>query len=499
MTPNADTNPPEPNSTWRRIHRAGSLLFYLALLGWIAWIAVTRWYGKPVDPEALTQFQYGISLPIDPDTDRTEELQEAFDHLPPIPTFTLPPPPEGMKWEGTQKAPSVLRIWDALAGEWTPETRPVLAAIIKYLELPEVTRALELIASIGPGGIRSANHSAMRETMSILVARMRYQCAQRNSVDAMFEDYQTALRLSALNYGSGTLIHMFVGTACETAAHVEFIRLAMEFPLSQDRAWRARTIIEQESPDHERLWQAWSAAQMFELRLLVQSFWTHDDNGGGWLVLSEWHGSPAPPPAEASCGAWNLLSPVFSNRSRVLGKIAGLEQAYNSVSRMSYAEGKTIVIDATGRFAFNHLDGPIVYWFAPRPVRYLEVAALRTAWRRAAMVVAALSAYRSDHGHYPDVLAELQTEYLQTALLDPFVNEDFRYGWQNNDAITLYSVGPNCVDDDGVAFLPTSTSGIGDYLFVTPRAEPTSEPILERIEQDDKGEATRQAPGGDCS
>jgi hypothetical protein len=505
MTPNADANPPKPNSTWRRIHRAGAVLFYVVSCAWITWIALTRWNGRPADPDAISRFQSGIGVPIDPETDRTEELQEALDRLPPIPTFTLPPPPEGMMWVspptggGSPMAWAPI-AWEALDGEWTPETRPVLEAIVKHLESPEVIQALDLLASIEPGGIRSANHSAMRETVGLLGARMRYQCSQRNDADAAIKDYRTALRLAGLNYGSGSLIHMFVGAACEMAAHEELIRLAMEFPFSQDQARKVQAIIEQESPDDERLWQAWGDALMPDLRLLVDSFWTQDDDGNGWFVLSEWRADTAFLTPEAACGAWNMLSPLFAKRTRVSGKMAALKRACESVSGMSYADGRVILIDATQRFAFTHLDGPFAFWSDLRPARYLFMNARRTASRRAAIIAAALSAYHSYHGDYPNTLAELQSEYLQTALLDPFVNEDFRYLRQNNDTFILYSVGPNCVDDHGAVWMPESTQGAGrevaDFVFTTPRVEPESEPILTRIEQDDREETSEEEPAG---
>jgi hypothetical protein len=63
-------------------------------------------------------------------------------------------------------------------------------------------------------------------------------------------------------------------------------------------------------------------------------------------------------------------------------------------------------------------------------------------------VAIALAAYRAEHGAYPRGLAELRPKYLEDIPKDPFTESEFRYQLRQNGYV-LYTVGPNCRDDNG--------------------------------------------------
>ncbi len=67
----------------------------------------------------------------------------------------------------------------------------------------------------------------------------------------------------------------------------------------------------------------------------------------------------------------------------------------------------------------------------------------------AVKLVAALQAYRSDHGRYPATLEDLLPSYLKTIPQDPFSRKSLRYV-NTDDATFVYSYGLDLDDDGGV-------------------------------------------------
>jgi hypothetical protein len=63
-------------------------------------------------------------------------------------------------------------------------------------------------------------------------------------------------------------------------------------------------------------------------------------------------------------------------------------------------------------------------------------------------IALALSAYRTEHGQYPDELRSLQPTYLARLPKDPWNSGDYRYH-RHEDGYLLYSVGPNGNDNAG--------------------------------------------------
>lgn len=68
----------------------------------------------------------------------------------------------------------------------------------------------------------------------------------------------------------------------------------------------------------------------------------------------------------------------------------------------------------------------------------------------------ALRAYRAERGSYPPQLSQLTPTYLKAIPIDPFgKGEPLRYVVQG-DSYTLWSIGPDGVDDKGVSIQPQS-------------------------------------------
>ncbi|MBM3500616.1 MAG: hypothetical protein FJX74_18320 [Armatimonadetes bacterium] len=87
---------------------------------------------------------------------------------------------------------------------------------------------------------------------------------------------------------------------------------------------------------------------------------------------------------------------------------------------------------------------PVVGRGREKEVRHL--AALR-----ATVLTVALELHFARQGAYPKALAELTPDVLTELPVDPFSGEPFRYRREGELTYTLYSVGPNGVDDGGTA------------------------------------------------
>jgi len=72
---------------------------------------------------------------------------------------------------------------------------------------------------------------------------------------------------------------------------------------------------------------------------------------------------------------------------------------------------------------------------------------------RLTQVALALAVYKAAHGAYPAALTDLSPDELASVPLDPFVDRPFVYA-PTAKGFTLYSVGPNMVDDRGKTVAP---------------------------------------------
>jgi len=468
--------------------RVGSVLFWTLLAGGIVWLAAARWNGVPADPSGGVVAGSPGSLPIDPALDRTTELVEALNALPPEPPFTLPPAPEGMRWKPIVY-PSI-QVTDALNGPWTPETRPHLQAVIDYVESPAVEAALARIAAIEPGGWRPFGPTGvgigpattLRRAAKLLVARARYYHAGRGDLDAAIAELDAAYRLARLTSDSGVRIGLLVAMANEAFADMEVVQLTREHDLDPAQAAKIVAAIQGNTSDLRETWRHVVREDTDRLCRIVDLCWTKDDDGDGWLVLSHLDELMGPTwAAERRCGAWNVLSPLFNSRITVQGKIDRLRQADEHIAEMPYPEAIQAFEAGEGkRNPYNPANGP--QWWnitSGRPSLYSLL--VRTAVHRSAALTAiGLSAYRHDHGQYPQHLQDALEPYLGDVPLDPHDKEPLRYKRAGGDYI-LYSIWSNCVDEGGVE--PTSRRGFerdaADLVLTRARGEPGYEPVLE--------------------
>ena len=104
------------------------------------------------------------------------------------------------------------------------------------------------------------------------------------------------------------------------------------------------------------------------------------------------------------------------------------------------------------------MGGPIGRLLLPPLSRTTEeIYPRKLASTHAVSVAVALTNCRLATGHYPATLDELVPKYLSAVPSDPFDGKPMRYVLSDGSA-TIYSVGPDRVDDGGDVELPAEGS-----------------------------------------
>jgi hypothetical protein len=478
-----------PISVFRRAVTIAEFGLVAGALFWIAWLAVTRWDGQPDKERPVAAGFLPVGPPIKAEMDRTADLVAAFSSFPPAPVVNLPPPPDGMRWTATSGRP--VSFLSVLSGSWTRESRPNLEAVVGYILSPGVETSLQKLAKIPPGGWRlgggTFGMSTVRRTAKILVARARYHHAERGDVKSAVAELASVYRLSEIVYESGTLIGVMVAMACDAIADSELIRLSQERRLDRREAALATVAVRESMFEFRDLWRTTIDARVGELVWMLDTSYTNDGDGNGWLALSYLRTTMSPVwAANRRCGAWNVLSPVFNGRRTIEGKIASLRRGYERALSLPYEQARELLVTCEARTIFGIADGPLALESNSSLLgRMFDNAARHVARRRATVTSVALSVYRTETGRYPDSLDELVPGHLDEVPLDPVDDRPLRYVRKSDEEYLLYSVGSNLLDDGGVPPTIDESKRMlkdGDWILTRPRSEHLFEPVLERIE-----------------
>ncbi len=179
---------------------------------------------------------------------------------------------------------------------------------------------------------------------------------------------------------------------------------------------------------------------------------------------------PAPEP-EGTLDVILARVQIRASRAWAADRMARLiEQADLPPTQSSYAE-LADRMEADIRDRGDPIAGQVLHAYRGLPRKHWQVRAAVDA----ASLVACLEAHRIDHGAYPARLEGLVPDYIGTLLEDPWSAEPLRYRLEG-DGYTLYSVGPNGVDDGGIRGGKGETFWQADLVFVPPQPRETPEP-----------------------
>ncbi len=484
------THPSRPRASTppARFARALSAAFYLALIASVAWLAATRWHGVPggsTDRDAIG---------VDRTWDATDALAEALAGVGSFPTLVYPPAPEGMTWTTGHR--STIGVREALYEVWNPRANPVQFTAIQHVRSAEVTNALDKLETALAGdweasrpstrtsGIRSG---PLWATM-LLASRARCRQAEQSDVDGALDDLDLAYRLTAVESVSPSLGHGLVTGMGQDLIHRELRLLAREHALMAGQGERILVSLARATRDRHSAWQRTIDATAGSQERTIERFYTNDGEGDGWLILARLknilYRVPNPTPRS---GAWNMLSIVFNDRRVMWDKVAGIRRQCEAVSDLAFGSAQRALQESSASH-FNIFDGPLwnraVFSSDMRDLHLLVYYAAST--RNATKACVALSVFRQLHGEYPESLGELVPALLEATPVDPFDDLPLRYERKTLNEYVLYSIGPNCIDDNGIPATRGQTGLFdwdGDVQYSRPRGKLRSKaPHLVEVE-----------------
>ena len=366
--------------------------------------------------------------------------------------FHLPIPPAGM--------PAAQAVLVAFEGR-----RAILDQVTEAARRPRAQ--YDLHYSDGPNALLP--HLAIHKSMA---ARLRTRAAARvaaGDTAGAAEDIETVFRLAELTGEDPVLIGYLVQVAIQSIAYSAFWDGTSQHVWSdaQLAAFQQRFagLKQRDSLVRafrgERLFGKTTFELMREGRLDAETLGAVEGSGGGF-------------PGTLVPRAWLLQNQAY--HSQVLDQIVDALQRCDPergiAGKGSVWETERVdqkVFDTAGRRyhpyrIFTHMLLPALARVHTKADRSLTTS-------RLAITVAALERHRLATGGYPKTLDELVPRWVPAVPLDPMDGQPLRYRLAADGSFTLYSIGANHTDDQGVF---ESKQG-QDLDWVWPPNHPTEE------------------------
>ncbi len=317
----------------------------------------------------------------------------------------------------------------------------------------------------------------------ILLARARYHYEERHGIDEAWDDLKTDLWLAnlvELDY----LSYFVVGISIERAVFEELNHLIREADICHSLARDIKETIDSRVDVRCRFPGILSGERVLAYSMLASCYADRPD-GNGWLVLSDG-------PFEYMPGfyntyttrrhrLWNLATICHNRFDTVCSKIDLVCENLGKAASMGYLEGKAHIEYWEARNLIDGRDGPAIESFSYRTYKGTYVLIHRClAYRNAALVNLALKILYKQDGQYPKTLPAKIEGWFGELPMDPFSGEPFKYRCEDGQSYTLWSVGPNGVDNNGAArFSGTRvlSEDETDVLFTLDRGEPFFDPV----------------------
>ncbi|MBK9126757.1 MAG: hypothetical protein IPM13_03020 [Phycisphaerales bacterium] len=481
----------------------------------IAAVAAHVWYSIHLEP-ALPMSDLGARLAMrlpQLENDRSAEVAPILSAVSTAGTYTLPEAPAGYRWTyaaGPSRGRAIsgrgdLGPGDALLGPWEPELRQHLAAVIAYLESPDVKAHIDALVELSaadwrldPWGVlgpRVPSVGTLWRATPVLLARARYEHAQRGDAAAAWCALRAVLAMREhLPIGSFRALGPLLFS--EEHALRELGHMLREVPLPAAVADEIARYLDGR-PSAEQTWMQAVQGELNLAEALLDAGFTCEPDGDGVLVPgAQLHGVgrfKSPMPFFPAGRSWNVAWFLYHRRPVALSNIRAQADSLARAFRMP-PQGRAELFARVegGQAAITVLDGPMLRSSAFQPRWGGELdnahAALlaQAAWTQGVRTLLAINRHRAASGELPSELTELLGDWLDELPQDPFGEGPLRYRRDGRDAFTLWSVGPDGRDDGAVRALDFDdvhlVSAKQDIVFTLPRGPAEWEPSLELVD-----------------
>lgn len=382
-------------------------------------------------------------------------------------------------------------FWASFAnrGEWDPAARRPLADVIRYLERPEIARALDAVSRFA----RTCNGAdapvvrgdLIHTAANLLLARARYFWEGQDQYDAAIADLVTILHLGCCTPDPSPHSPLFLplflrGWQPAACAEARFLATGGRGSADALAALQAG-IASAGVSDASALWNV-LRGEIAQIRSRLDDFYTRDSEGNGWLDLECLCLAESDPQYRVDLdkltragGLWNVLSPLFHSRDAVEHSTDWLFTPFHDLAGLRGSPLFARLAEYQQRLAeLDALDPPmsgLVRSSALLRGTSASLTALVHAImaRDATLAVIAIERYRREHdGALPPSLQVLVPAYLPSPPFDWYADAPMRY-LPSDDQYLVYSVGPDRVDDGGKGDASRAPYGPPDLVFTSRR------------------------------
>ncbi len=431
-----------------------------------------------------------------PDEETTQVLANTCNALSPLPTINETPPP-GMKWKKDLTGRNIF-IDDINRGQWTPENRPNLKACIKYLNSQPIDTALNNLDKVRGKHwqqrflfdfMNTSNSSQLVEPFDIrtfaktLTARARYRFIEQHDINKAWDELKTNLWL-AKSLEQDYILSFLIGVSIEKMVFEELNHLIREADIPKPLARDIKQTINHRLNLKNCLPALINGEKVFTYTLLAACYADLPD-GNGWLVLSNGPFDYIPGFYNTNTierhRLWNLTTVCHNRFNTVKEKIDLIYDELAKASTMNYMDGKAHIENWESSDLIDSRDGPTTgfvghHWYE----RTYILTHQSLAYRNAALITLALKILHEQNGQYPKTLPTEIDGWFGQLPLDPFSGEPFKYRCEDGQNYTLWSVGPNGIDNNGTPQFNGTvilTENTSDLLFSLDRDDPLHDTV----------------------
>ena len=432
-----DVNQPKPRKRrWRYVRIAGWLL----AIGWFAWFA----YVRITTPPAIEARPWAVvAAAAEADAERilegiAELLPEQDSSGDALTTNRLSGLERGLlavMYDIDDRPSDVAHRQSAIDYISRPDTQIALDQIVNLLQHPIVpVRCYLRKTTTGPvAGYTNVLMRKARVACAALACHAHYTLEMEDNVSHACRDLRAGLRLYFLLTLDETNGLGDYYDPLRDAYYEQLIRTSLHSDCPREDARALIDVLSREMSllvSGSLLRESQSDRELDEMLAWHN---TRDEDGDGWLVLNSFSdvfiytsaGTLSPP-----ARFWNISAPLFRSRAYMQSELDQTRWRYRALEDMPLQEAKYYA--ESGQLCLlpnpdilrgpygQRVNGPTNQW---RLDLYFE----HVARRRTYVIMLALSAYKCNHGQYPETLTALVPEYVDRIFNDPITNAPFQY------------------------------------------------------------------------